>query len=67
MHNKRCKRSYKSVQTSVMLALNPTLSTQTGGASSILGPATKTGLNFLVLKQLVLKVRFLLRSSTPSR
>ena len=33
----------------------------------MLGPATKTGLSFLVLKQLVLKVRFLLRSSTPSK
>lgn len=66
-HRIEKKKVEELMQTSVMLALNPTLSIQTGGASSMLGPATKTGLNFLVLKQLVLNVRFLLRSSTPSK
>jgi len=55
------------VNFSVIFALNPTLSIHNGGTGSMLGPATKTGLSFLVLKKLVLKVRFLLRFSTPSR
>lgn len=52
--------------TSVMVALTPARSTHIGGTSSTPGPPVKTGLSFLLLKQLVRKVR-LRGSVTPSR
>jgi hypothetical protein len=61
------KRSFQSMQTSVILAFSPTLSIHIGGAASMLEPATKIGINFLELKNLVLKVSLLLKFSTPSR